>query len=83
MTAGDLRRSFARLYDAAWARPAAPRLGREGFLVLLLVIAVWAAASLPNLSTRSFIYEEGRNAAMAKDIVQRGHWLKPEIYGER
>jgi 4-amino-4-deoxy-L-arabinose transferase-like glycosyltransferase len=83
LSLSDLRRSFVHYYDAAWAKPAAPRLGREGVLVLLLVLAVWAAASLPNLSMRSFIYEEGRNAAMAKDIVQRGHWLEPEIYGER
>ena len=59
--AGEVRGGAA----ATVAAGAAPRLGREGILVLLLVIAVWAAASLPNLSTRYFIYEEGRNAAMA------------------
>ncbi len=83
MSLSDLRRSLAHYYDAAWAKAPAPRLGREGILVLLLVIAVWAAASLPISRPASFIYEEGRNAAMAKDIVQRGHWLEPEIYGER
>ena len=44
---------------------------------------VWAIASLPNLSTRAFIYEEGRNAAIARDITVRGDWLEPAIYGTR
>ena len=47
LTAGDLRRSFSRLYDAVPGQARTKRLGREGFLVLLLVIAVWAAASAP------------------------------------
>lgn len=83
MSASDLRRRLSHLYAAAWETPAAPRLGRQGLLALLLVVIVWAIASLPNLSTRAFIYEEGRNAAIARDITVRGDWLEPAIYGTR
>jgi 4-amino-4-deoxy-L-arabinose transferase-like glycosyltransferase len=83
LSASDLRRRLVHLYAAAWKTQAAPRRGREGLLVLLLVAAVWAVASLPNLSLRAFIYEEGRNAALARDITARGDWLEPAIYGTR
>jgi len=83
LSASDLRRRLSHLYATAWETPAAPRLGRQGLLALLLVVVVWALASLPNLSMRSFIYEEGRNAAIARDITERGDWLAPAIYGTR
>ena len=83
MQAGDLRRSFARFYDAAWAKPAAPRLARGGFLVLLLVIAVWAAASLAqSLDALPSSLREGRDSAMARDIDQHSHRVEPEMYDE-
>jgi len=83
LSASDLRRRLSHLYAAAWETPAAPRLGRQGLLALLLVVVVWALASLTNLSMRSFIYQEGRNAAIARDITERGNWLAPAIYGTR
>src|ERR1019366_3365634 len=35
----------------------------------LLVILFWACAVLPNLTVRSFVYEEGTNAEIARDIL--------------
>jgi 4-amino-4-deoxy-L-arabinose transferase-like glycosyltransferase len=47
------------------------------------IVLVWAVISLPNLSVRSFIWEEGNNAAMARDMLARGDLLEPEIFGLR
>jgi 4-amino-4-deoxy-L-arabinose transferase-like glycosyltransferase len=44
---------------------------------------VWAIAVLPNLSVRSFVWEEGNNAVLARDILTRGNWLEPAIFGLR
>lgn len=47
------------------------------------IILLWSVAALPNLSVRSFIWEEGTNAELARDIVRRGDWLEPAVYGVR
>ena len=52
--------------------------GRASFL--FLIVLVWACATLPNLSVRSFIYEEGTNAEIAKDVLAHGHFLQPIVY---
>jgi 4-amino-4-deoxy-L-arabinose transferase-like glycosyltransferase len=44
---------------------------------------VWAIAVLPNLSVRSFMWEEGNNAVLARDMLARGDWLEPTIFGIR
>ncbi len=48
-----------------------------------LLIFVWTLAVLPNLTVRSFVWEEGRNAELARDILERGDLLEPSIYGKR
>jgi 4-amino-4-deoxy-L-arabinose transferase-like glycosyltransferase len=55
-------------------------LRRPGAIPILIVI-LWACAVLPNLTVHSFIYEEGTNAEIARDILSRGDFLKPYIYG--
>jgi len=49
----------------------------------VLVIFVFALAVLPNLTVRSFVWEEGRNAELARDILVRGDLLEPLLYGQR
>jgi 4-amino-4-deoxy-L-arabinose transferase-like glycosyltransferase len=56
---------------------------REGLIVAGLIVLIWAVALLPHLSARAFIYEEGRNAELARDIVVHGNLLEPSIYGAR
>lgn len=51
--------------------------------VPLLIICLWAIAAFPNLSVRSFIWEEGTNAEIARDILSNGNLLQPEVYGIR
>lgn len=51
--------------------------------VPLLIICLWAIAVFPNLSVRSFIWEEGTNAEIARDILSNGNLLQPEVYGIR
>jgi 4-amino-4-deoxy-L-arabinose transferase-like glycosyltransferase len=70
---GSLRRALARL---------AAYLQRPG-VVPALIILLWACATLPNLTVRSFIYEEGTNAEIAKDVLANGHFLNPFVYGVR
>ncbi len=41
---------------------------------------LWACAVLPNLSLRSFIWEEGTNAELARDMLARGDWLRPLLH---
>jgi 4-amino-4-deoxy-L-arabinose transferase-like glycosyltransferase len=57
-------------------------LQRPG-VVAVLIILLWACATLPNLTVRSFIYEEGTNAEIAKDVLANGHFLNPFVYGVR
>jgi len=47
------------------------------------IVLVWAIAVLPNLSVRSFKWEEGNNAILARDMLARGYLLEPEILGLR
>jgi 4-amino-4-deoxy-L-arabinose transferase-like glycosyltransferase len=47
------------------------------------LVFAFALAVLPNLTVRSFIWEEGRNAELARDILVRGNPIAPSIYGER
>lgn len=42
---------------------------------------LWACAVLPSLSTRAFIWEEGSNAEIARNILERGDWLRPMLHG--
>ncbi|EKS38268.1 hypothetical protein HMPREF9695_02108 [Afipia broomeae ATCC 49717] len=51
--------------------------------VPFLIICLWAIAAFPNLSVRSFIWEEGTNAEIARDILSNGNLLQPEVYGVR
>jgi len=51
--------------------------------VPLLILCLWAIAVFPNLSVRSFIWEEGTNAEIARDILSNGNLLQPEVYGIR
>jgi 4-amino-4-deoxy-L-arabinose transferase-like glycosyltransferase len=55
-------------------------LRRPG-VVPVLIILLWACATFPNLTVRSFIYEEGTNAEIAKDVLAHGHFLQPFVYG--
>jgi 4-amino-4-deoxy-L-arabinose transferase-like glycosyltransferase len=63
-------------------RQAHAYLQRPG-IVPLLIILLWACAVLPNLTVRSFIYEEGTNAEIARDVLAHGHFLNPFVYGVR
>ena len=47
------------------------------------IIVIWAAAVLPNLPVRSFIWDEGINAVIAQDIIERGDLLQPSAFGAR
>jgi len=57
-------------------------ISRRG-AVPLLIICLWAIAVFPNLSVRSFVWEEGTNAEIARDILSNGHLLQPEVHGIR
>ena len=56
---------------------------RRPEFVTALVVVLWACAVLPNLTVRSFIYEEGTNAEIARDVLAHGHFLQPFVYGIR
>src|SRR4030095_8409829 len=47
------------------------------------ILGAWAVASLPNLAVRSFRWEEGNYAVMARDMLTRGDLLEPTIFGLR
>ena len=47
------------------------------------ILGAWAVASLPNLAVRSFRWEEGNYAVMARDMLARGDLLEPTIFGLR
>jgi 4-amino-4-deoxy-L-arabinose transferase-like glycosyltransferase len=70
---------FCRAVSNLLARVAA-YFQRPG-VVPVLIILLWACATLPNLSVRSFIYEEGTNAEIAKDVLAHGNFLQPFVYG--
>lgn len=57
-------------------------IARRGAAVLL-IIGLWAIAAFPNLPVRSFIWEEGTNAEIARDILSNGNLLEPQVYGVR
>src|SRR5262249_53788554 len=58
------------------------QLARRVPIPALLVI-LWAVAVLPNLSVRAFIWEEGNNAELARDMLARHDWREPAIFGLR
>jgi len=49
----------------------------------LIIILLWAAASLPNITLHSFVWEEGTNAAIARQILTGADSFPPVIYGVR
>jgi 4-amino-4-deoxy-L-arabinose transferase-like glycosyltransferase len=81
MTARSIFADFNRSL-ADWTAGFESFLRRPG-AVPILVVALWACAVLPNLSLRAFIYEEGTNAEIARDILTRGDFLQPYVYGIR
>ena len=81
MTAGSIFAGFNRSIAEA-ASGFESYLRRPG-AVPILIILLWAGAVLPNLPLRSFIYEEGTNAEIARDILTRGDFLQPFVYGIR
>ena len=62
----------AELLEGSLRRPRA---------VPIIVLLVWACAVLPNLTLHSFIWEEGTNAEIARDVLAQGHFLVPIVYG--
>ena len=62
----------AELLEGSLRRPRA---------VPIIVLLVWACAVLPNLTLHSFIWEEGTNAEIARDVLAHGHFLVPIVYG--
>lgn len=57
-------------------------MARRG-AIPFLIICLWAIATFPNLPMRSFIWEEGTNAEIARSILSNGNLLQPEVYGLR
>jgi Dolichyl-phosphate-mannose-protein mannosyltransferase len=49
--------------------------------VPIIVLLLWACAVLPNLTLHSFIWEEGTNAEIARDVLAHGRFLVPILYG--
>jgi 4-amino-4-deoxy-L-arabinose transferase-like glycosyltransferase len=49
----------------------------------LIIILLWAWASLSNVTMPSFIWEEGTNAVIARQILTGADWLPPVVYGLR
>jgi 4-amino-4-deoxy-L-arabinose transferase-like glycosyltransferase len=64
-------------------RSVAQSLRKEHVFVPLLICIVWALMVLPNLSVRSFIWEEGTNAENARYILAHGEFIRLTIYGTR
>ena len=67
---------------ADWNARFAGVMRRPGALTLI-VILLWAAASLPNITMPSFVWEEGTNAVIARQILTGTDWLPPVVYGVR
>ncbi|HVX84130.1 MAG TPA: glycosyltransferase family 39 protein [Phycisphaerae bacterium] len=59
--------------SSAWLRPP---------VVILLLIALWAFAYLPELGARDFRLEEGRRATPAWEMLHTGDFLVPRLYGQ-
>jgi len=78
-SAAPSSRGFHRAVGDA-LRQAHAYLQRPG-IVPAVIILLWACATLPNLTVRSFIYEEGTNAEIARDVLAHGHFLQPIVYG--
>jgi 4-amino-4-deoxy-L-arabinose transferase-like glycosyltransferase len=57
-------------------------IGRRAF-VPFLIIFIWACSVVPNLAVRSFIWEEGTYAGIARDILTNGNFFPPIIYATR
>ncbi|HKB05273.1 MAG TPA: glycosyltransferase family 39 protein [Gemmataceae bacterium] len=55
-------------------------LDRRGFVLVL--IAAWALAYLPNLGTRTLRLEEGRRATPAREMLASGDFIRPTLYGD-
>jgi len=49
----------------------------------LIIVLLWAWASLSNVTMHSFIWEEGTNAVIARQILTGTDWLPPVVYGLR
>src|SRR5436190_12358060 len=49
----------------------------------LIIILLWVAASLPNNTLHSFVWEEGNNASIARQILTGEDSFPPVIYGVR
>lgn len=62
------------------APPWATLLDRPGAVTIVIVV-LWACAVLPSLTARSFIWEEGTNAELARDVLAHGRFLAPMLYG--
>jgi 4-amino-4-deoxy-L-arabinose transferase-like glycosyltransferase len=58
-------------------------LGKERVVVAALICLVWAVMVLPNVSVRSFIYEEGTNAENARDMLAHAEFINLSVYGMR
>ena len=56
---------------------------QERVVVPLLICVLWAVMVLPNLSVRSFIWEEGTNAENARDMLSRAEFIALDVYGTR
>lgn len=54
---------------------------KEGWEVRVVVV-LWALVLVPFAGTRNFYYEEGRYTLAALDMLQNGHWLRPQVLGE-
>jgi 4-amino-4-deoxy-L-arabinose transferase-like glycosyltransferase len=49
----------------------------------LVIVLLWAWACLSNVTMPSFIWEEGTNAVIARQILTGTDWLPPVVYGLR
>jgi len=56
--------------------------GDDGRWGVVAVVALWGLLLLPFAGTRSLYYEEGRYTLAALDMLQDGHWLRPEVLGQ-
>jgi 4-amino-4-deoxy-L-arabinose transferase-like glycosyltransferase len=55
-------------------------MGRERLRIWGAIGLLWACALLPWLRLRNFIWEEGTNAVLARDILARGDLIHPLLY---
>jgi 4-amino-4-deoxy-L-arabinose transferase-like glycosyltransferase len=49
----------------------------------LFIILLWAWASQSNVTMQSFIWEEGTNAVIARQLLTGTDWFPPVVYGVR